>query len=165
MKRGNDGRGLGFPYDRVAVAVSDEIAACQLDAGRAAPRPEELASAHGVSLATAKRALLLAEWGELCRKGRGPLLIAPRTAPPPAPRQELPAQTMTGLFTVTLRRARETISVFATAIDLTSIDSLQRTLVDAIGRSGRDRAEVADYEMDVSNVGEPNPLLTFVSPS
>lgn len=56
------------------------MAARVLTGGSKAPRADELAAQHGVSLATAKRALaLLAEREELDRDGRDvPLVAMPR---------------------------------------------------------------------------------------
>ena len=130
--------------------------------------PDDLVVEHGVSLATAKRALvLLTEWGELEREGRGPLLVAARSEVDdnvvPADLDEV-APSVGMLFSVTVRRGQEAVAEFATVVDLASVDSLSRTLVDAVGRAGHERANAGDYEMDVRRVGDPTVLLTFVLP-
>ena len=65
------------PYEIVAHAVRSQVADGALATGSRAPRAPELAAQHGVSLATAKRALaLLAERGELERESRGVSIVA-----------------------------------------------------------------------------------------
>ena len=77
-----------YPYEVVAAAIGDQISAGTLVAGQPAPPARDLAAIHEVSLATAKRSLVLAvEWGLLERVAPGSYAVAagPEVAPPAEP--------------------------------------------------------------------------------
>ncbi|MHA6795932.1 tyrosine-type recombinase/integrase [Pseudonocardia bannensis] len=70
------------PYERVAAAVAQRVDDGELALGELAPATADLATDHGVSLATAGRAVaLLKEWGVLTAVGRGRARIAGRAVP------------------------------------------------------------------------------------
>ena len=65
------------PYQVVAAAVAGRVDSGALAPGAPAPTAAELAEEHAVSLATAKRSLvLLTEWNLLIRRNRNTLLVA-----------------------------------------------------------------------------------------
>lgn len=163
-----------YPYQAVAAAVAELIDDQSLAPGDPAPSAVDLAAQHEVSLATAKRSLvLLTEWGLLARQGRGPLCVAESLAAPipVAPAAEvlaLPVQiaaepTEARLLRLTVRHRGRIVTTFSTVLAPTNAAALHGVLASAVRRSGGDEAEIADYEMDVHAPGEPEPLLSFVA--
>jgi integrase len=76
------------PYEVVAAALAERIEHGALTSANDVPAAAELAAVHGVSLATAKRSLVLAqEWGLVTRIDRNTLRVVPQppTAEPPQP--------------------------------------------------------------------------------
>ena len=159
------------PYEIVAHAVRGQVTNGILPAGSRAPRAAELAAQHGVSLATAKRALaLLAERGELERDSRGVLLVtASRPSSMHAPAQvEVATQPQIGasahrLLLVVIRRCGLDVARFATVVDPQSAAALNRVIVDAVVRRGGLARDVGEYEMDLCEPNETVPFLTFVT--
>jgi DNA-binding FadR family transcriptional regulator len=156
------------PYEVVAAALAERIEQGALISAHDVPSAAELAAVHGVSLATAKRGLVLAqEWGLVARIDRNTLRVVsqPPTAEPPPPRPTAGPVPVTGidLLDLVLRRRDETIARFSTAADPTNAEHLQRLLADAVQRHGGDRSALAEYEMDVHQAGQPQPVMTFVS--
>ncbi|MCF7552557.1 tyrosine-type recombinase/integrase [Pseudonocardia sp. WMMC193] len=65
------------PYERVAAELARQVEGGELAAGDPAPEAETLAAGHGVSVATARRAVALArEWGLIFTDGTGRPRIA-----------------------------------------------------------------------------------------
>jgi DNA-binding transcriptional MocR family regulator len=157
-----------FPYQVVAAAIARQITEGVLGAGDAAPPAVELVARHEVSLATAKRSLvLLTEWGLLERLGRDVLRVA---APACAPVVEtasvaLPSTRMPGaaLLSLTVRRHGTTVAQFSTVADPTNASELHQVLAAAVVRAGGETGQISEYEMDVRLPSEPAALLTFVS--
>ncbi len=67
------------PYEKVAADIARRVEIGDLPPGSAAPTADQLATQHGVSVATARRGVALArEWGVLITKGPGnPRVPAP----------------------------------------------------------------------------------------
>ncbi len=158
------------PYEIVAHAVRCQVADGTLSIGSRAPRAAELAAQHGVSLATAKRALaLLAERRELERESRGVLLVAiPRSPTPAAAQVDVANQSQGGasahrLLLVVVRRRGLEVARFSTVVDPRSAAALNRVLVNAVIRGGGHTQDVGEYEMDLCELSEKAPFLTFVT--
>ncbi|MEK6442180.1 tyrosine-type recombinase/integrase [Pseudonocardia sp. T1-2H] len=157
-----------FPYQVVAAAIARQITEGVLAAGDAAPPAAELAARHEVSLATAKRSLvLLTEWGLLERLGHDVLRVA---APPSAPAAasastELPSTSMprAALLSLTVRRHGTTVAQFSTVADPTNGSDLYQVLAAAVARAGAETGQIGEYEMDVRLPSESAALLTFVA--
>jgi len=157
-----------YPYQVVATMVASDVADGMLPPGSLAPPAAELANRHGVSLATAKRSLvLLTEWGTLARHGRnelrvvGPALLPPVPLVPVAPPS---AEGRTGrLLALTVRRRGIEVARFSTVADLDSASELHEVLAAAVARAGGAPEEITDYEMDVRLPAEPALMLTFVA--
>lgn len=172
-----------YPYQVVAAAVAREVADGKLAPGDPAPSAPDLVKQHGVSLATAKRSLvLLTEWGTLARHGRSPLhvvgpgeeltplapvAVEPPSSPvaisPPPMAISPPVTAEAKLLTLTVRHRGQDVSTFSTAANPASPAALHSILAAAVRRAGGDEGEIGDYEMDVRITGEPEPLLTFVA--
>jgi hypothetical protein len=157
-----------FPYQVVAAVIARHITEGVLAAGDAAPPAVELAARHEVSLATAKRSLvLLTEWGLLERLGHNVLRVAvPSSAPVAAPAPVvLPSTSMPGaaLLSLTVRRHGTTVAQFSTVADPTNASELHQVLAAAVVRAGGDTWQISEYEMDVRLPSEPAALLTFVA--
>jgi len=159
-----------YPYQAVAAAVVRQVADGTLPPGLPAPPAAELATRHGVSLATAKRSLvLLTEWGTLARHGRNELrVVGPATVsqvplePDASPTADYRAGT---LLALTLRRRGTEVARFSTVADPASASELHEVLAAAVARAGGAPHEITDYEMDVRLRSESVPMLTFVTSS
>ncbi|GAA3242575.1 hypothetical protein GCM10017691_46780 [Pseudonocardia petroleophila] len=159
-----------YPYQAIAATVARQVADGTLPPGAPAPTAAELATRHGVSLATAKRSLvLLTEWGTLARHGRnelrvvGPVLVASVPLEPVAPPTE---DGQTGmLLALTVRRRGTEVARFSTFADPASSSELHEVLAAAVARAGGEPEEITDYEMDVRLPAVPAPILTFVASS
>jgi integrase len=153
------------PYEVVAAALAERIDQGALTSADAVPSAADLAATHGVSLATAKRALVLVqEWGLLARVDRNTLRIVPEPStsePPPQPSTAKPVP-VTGvvLLDLVLRRGGETITRFTTAADPTNAEQLLRLLAHAVRRRGGNVSSLTEYEMDVHPAGQPQPIMT-----
>lgn len=159
-----------YPYQAVAVAVAREVADGTLPTGAPAPLPAELATLHRVSLATAKRSLvLLTEWGTLARHGHTELrVVGPALVPsvPSVPVAPPTADGRTGtLLALTVRHRGTEIARFSTVADPSSASELHEVLAAAVARAGGAPVEITDYEMDVRLPSEPASMLTFVASS
>lgn len=156
-----------YPYEVVAAAVAGDIETGVLAAGAEAPLAADLAAAHSVSLATAKRGLVLAqEWGLLARIDRNRLEVVPPRAAVPAvsglPPVDVVESSGTVLLDLVVLRKGVPFTRFSSAADPHSADDLQRLLVGAVRRRGEIEA-LPEYEMDVHLAGNPQPLMTFVA--
>jgi integrase len=159
-----------YPYEVVAEAVRRRIADGALPSGSSAPRAVDLASQHGVSLATAKRGLaLLIERGELKRESRGVLLVvAPRSLTPAAAPVAVAAQPHGGasagrLLHVTVQRRSLEVARFSTVVDPHNAAALNHVLVNAVIRNGGFSQDIGEYEMDLREPNDGRLLLTFVA--
>ena len=156
------------PYEVVAAALAERIEQGALTSADVVPSAADLAAVHGVSLATAKRGLVLAqEWGLLARIDRNTLQVVPQPAPTESPPPPSTAKPVSGtgvvLLDLVLRRGGETITRFTTAADPANAEHLQRLLADAVERRGGAGSALAEFEMDVHDAGQPQPIMTFVS--
>ncbi len=157
-----------YPYQLVAATVAREVADGTLPPDSPAPLAAELATRYGVSLATAKRSLvLLTEWGTLARHGRHELRVVEPALDPPVPPAPVTPPTADGrtgmLLALTVRRRGTEIARFSTVADPASASELHEVLAAAVARAGGAPDEIADYEMDVRLPAEPAPILTFVA--
>lgn len=158
-----------YPYEVVAAGIARKIEQGTLTPTSEVPSAVELAATYGVSLATAKRGLTLAQdWGLLTRIDRNHLRVTPRpiaaeTAPAPsAPVENIPSNGAV-LLDLVLLRLGAPITRFTSAADPRSVEDLQRLLIDAVRRRGGDVAALAEYEMEVHSAGNPEPIMTFVA--
>lgn len=153
------------PYQVVAASVALRIDAGSLAPGAPAPVASELVVEHGVSLATAKRALvLLQEWGHIGRWNRTALVVATPPEPPAEPvlpKPPIAADDAGGLLNFVLRRRGEILARFSSVADPNSAVELHEMLCDAVQRAGG--GDVAEYELDVARPGDRDPLMTFVA--
>jgi integrase len=158
------------PYQVVAAEVARQIDSGSLAPGALAPSAAELVVQHQVSLATAKRSLvLLTEWGLLTRLSRNALVIvAPVTllSDSERPRTAVASIVVADkddsevLLRFVLRRRGADIARFSSVADPNNPAELRQMLVDAVERSGG--GNLAEYELDVVRPGDRDPLLTFV---
>lgn len=157
-----------YRYQAVATVVAGQVADGTLPPGAPAPPAAELATRHGVSLATAKRSLaLLTEWGTLAMHGRTELrVVGPATVPkaPPWPVVSQVMEDRSGtLLGFTVRRRGAELARFSTVADPASASDLHEVLAAAVARAGGALEEITDYEMDVRLPAESAPLLTYVA--
>lgn len=158
------------PYQVVAAAVARQVECGTLRPGAAPPTAAELAAEHGVSLATAKRSLvLLTDWGVLVRRDRSMLFVAAAPAQPSTVDIDKPAPVVSplsgngaDLLAFTLRHRGAVVTRFSSLADPGDAVGLRHVLVDAVARSGSD-GELFEYELDVTRPGATAPLLTFVA--
>jgi DNA-binding transcriptional MocR family regulator len=158
------------PYQVVAAAVSLRIEAGSLVPGALAPAAPELAVEHGVSLATAKRSLaLLQEWGQVVRRDKTALVVAPLASAPEPTRTMPPLPDATtgsttgntsGLLCFVLVRRGATLARFSSVADPTNPAELHEMLRGAVERAGG--GDLAEYELDVARPSSRDLLLTFV---
>jgi integrase len=157
-----------FPYQVVAAAIARQITEGVLAVGDAAPPAVELAARHHVSLATAKRSLvLLTEWGLLERLGHDVLRVAAPSGGPVAEAAlaALPSKNLPGaaLLSLTVRRHGAAVAQFSTVADPTNASELHQVLAAAVVRAGGEAGQISEYEMDVHLPSESAALLTFVA--
>ena len=124
------------PYQVVAGALALRIEAGSPGPGAPAPAAGELAVEYGVSLATAKRALvLLQEWGQVVRRERNALVVAALPASRVEPTQLRPPPSVAAnadgagnagsLLSFVLRRQGATLARFSSVADPTNPAELQ----------------------------------------
>lgn len=78
-----------YPYELIAADLARRATSGELAPGALAPMAAELVREHGVSLATARRAVALAkEWGVLTNDGNGRPRVAAGRDAPSAPAEE-----------------------------------------------------------------------------
>ncbi len=158
-----------YPYEVVAAGLAGRIDDGTLAEGDEVPPATELATTYGVSLATAKRGVVLAQdWGLLTRIDRNRVEVAPRPMVADLlPSQSVPVQSrpVSGvvLLDLVLLRVGVPITRFTSAADPRSAEDLQRLLVDAVRRRGGDVEALAEYELEVRTVGDPEPIMTYVA--
>jgi integrase len=154
-----------YPYEVVAVALAGQVTAGTLPIGSFLPPSADIAVAHGVSVSTAKRALLLArDWGLVERVGRNRLRVvdAISTAAPSSER----ATTEPGgevLLDLVIRHRGTVVARFSSVVDHRSATELHQVLVDAVGRLGGDVRRLPEYEMDLRTAGKDELITTFVA--
>lgn len=157
-----------FPYERVASAVHQEILAGALAPGSQPPTAAELMQTHGVSLATAKRALaLMVEFGLLKRTSRSDLRVPIRTAVPAepaaveaAPVAEVEQKPMLD-FALLCRGAE--IYRFCAVADPDDAASLAEVLDSAIVRRGGQEPDRRVFELEVRLAGQIELRRTFAA--
>lgn len=154
-----------YPYQVVAAAVARQVADGTLLPGSPALPAAELATRHGVSLATVKRSLvLLTEWGTLARHGHSELRVVGPVLVPSVPLA--PVAPPTGMLLALTVRCRGTeVARFSTVADPASASELHEVLAAAVARAGGASEGITDYEMAVHLPGAAAPMLTFVASS
>jgi integrase len=154
-----------YPYEVVAVALAGQVTAGTLPIGSFLPPSADIAVAHGVSVSTAKRALLLArDWGLVERVGRNRLRVvdAISTAAPSSER----ATTEPGgdvLLDLVIRHRGTVVARFSSVVDHRSATELHQVLVDAVDRLGGDISRLPEYEMDLRAADKDELITTFVA--
>jgi integrase len=156
-------------YEVIAADLGRRIEEGSLTPEDDVPTAAALAVEHEVSLATAKRALALAQdWGLLERLDRNTLRVvtpAPvEAAPEPgllSPVIGVPGGART-MLTFTLRHRGSRLTRFSAVADLSDGEALEQLLTDAVARSGGSPDLVGEYEMDVERAGVDEPLMTLV---
>jgi integrase len=158
-----------YPYEVIAADLARQIEEGSLGSDDDVPAAASVAAEHDVSLATAKRALMLAqEWGLLERSDRNTLRVVgpePAQEPPvvefPSAAVGRPRRALT-MLTFTLRHGGARIARFSAVADLADGEGLEQLLADAVNRSGGSPDQIAEYEMDVERPGESDPVMTLV---
>lgn len=160
-----------FPYEVVATTLADQM---RRDASaRCGPASAaDLAAQHSVSLATAKRALVLArDWGLVERDERNqPCAVACTNAQ----QAEDPSFSGSGgaeafddrddvLLDLTIKHRGVVVARFSSVADRRSATELQQVLADAVERLGGDAERLTEYEMDLRCGGEEKLITTFVA--
>jgi integrase len=165
-------------YQRIAVALRDEILDGTLLPGLPIPTIKELATSCGVSVPTAKRAVdLLAVWdfvhvtpGQRTLVRRLPTdLRGLETASiedhrrsgsaPPA----IPASGDAALLDLEVRRLGQPAHQVRCSANSNDAATLHRLLVDAVRRDGGKPRDIGDYELVVRRAGEAEVVTTFVA--
>lgn len=159
-----------YPYEVIAADLGQRIEAGSLAPDDNVPSAAALAVEHKVSLATAKRALALAqEWGLLERSDPTTLRVVAAAPAKAAPEVDLPASVVGApsgartMLTFTLRHRGACVTRFSAVADPTNGEALEQLLADAVVRSGACPELVGEYEMDVERTGEAEPLMTLVT--
>lgn len=164
------------PYERVAAAVAQWIEDGELAPGELAPATADLAAEHGVSLATAGRAVaLLKEWGLLTAVGRARARVARSAAPVPvvdAEAEEVaapaePAGESVGFCSVTLRgpdgRRYPARVVPGSLADPGAfrVHLLGIARIEVPERTDEGEAWIGDFELEVDEIGTERPPVTL----
>jgi integrase len=159
------------PYLRIAGALQHAIEAGLITPGSVLPAVKQIASAYGVSVGTAHRALgVLAAAGHVESRGaQGTRVVwtvpdqaADLAAAGPA---DCPSATAGPRFVQLEIRCRgEVASRLMAVVDPRNPAELERLLADALRRAGRPAAAIGDYEMDIRGE-DGQDLGTFVVPS
>jgi integrase len=154
------------PYERVAVAVRDDIYDGKYPIGLQLPPVKRLAREHGVAPSTAHQAVkLLREWG-LVRVATGlPTIVLPRSGDAVDRAAEPTHQTSNANgvgpgevrpLDLEVRRLGVPVVRLRTSADPSDTATLHRLLLGAIKRDGRQPAEIEDYELLVRDGDAPN---------
>jgi hypothetical protein len=155
------------PYERIAAELARQVETGELRAGELAPKAEALAADHGVSLATARRAMTLAkDWGALIADNSGRPRIARRRSFPPVDAEVQQATTGDASYwsVVVSGPGGERFAARTVRGDLARPDSFRSHLI-GIVRAERPDLEgqpegvwVGDYELHLSRPGQSEPL-------
>ena len=159
-----------YPYEVIAAELGRRIEEGSLTLEDDVPSAATLAVAHDVSLATAKRALALAqEWRLVERSDRNTLRVVARMSSVAAASEAEPAAAAAKapcrarpMLTFTLRRRGARVTRFSAAADPSDGEALEQLLADAVARSGGAPERIGEYEMDVELAGTVEPLMTLV---
>jgi integrase/DNA-binding transcriptional regulator YhcF (GntR family) len=165
-------------YQRIAVALRDQVLDGTPLPGLPIPTIKELATTYSVSVPTAKRAVdLLAEWG-FVHVTPGQRTLVRRLPPdlrgletvsiedhrrsgsaPPA----IPASRDAALLDLEVRRLGQTAHRVRCTANPNDAATLHRLLVDAVRRDGGKPRDIGDYELVVRRAGEAEVVTTFVA--
>ena len=154
------------PYEQLAVELRDRIHAGKLVAGLPIPPIKQLAVEHGVSVATAQRAVrLLNEWGYVeVNVGRRTLVRLPTRAEAAADQaRQSGRHGGAELLDLEIRHLGETVNRLSTVADPANAGALRKLLADAVRRAGD--SAIGDYEMVIRYWGELGVVTTFVASS
>lgn len=164
------------PYERIAAQLRHDILTGVLTHGAHAPSIKEIAAEHGVSAATARRAMdLLNTWGLVAStQGRRATVVHPNQSTHSDPKVLAGASvadvSMTGvsppdkqLLDLEVRRLGQMVKKMTTEADPSDACELRQLLVDAIKRDGQHESKIAEYEMDIRYPGESEVVTTFVT--
>ncbi|WP_245585709.1 tyrosine-type recombinase/integrase [Pseudonocardia asaccharolytica] len=163
------------PYEAVAAALRREMEAGSVTVGEQLPAIKNLAEAHGVSAATAQRAVsLLQTWGYVeVLPGRGVRVLYtdpidttdhlpdPASSSNGSPLGEHPRRQ---LFDLVIRHRGTVVARLTTELDRTNAAELREVMSAAVRRSGGDDADIGEYEMELREAGEDELVTTFVAP-
>jgi len=156
------------PYEVVAADLARRVEGGELEPGSVAPTAAELVEAHGVSVATARRAVALAkEWGVLVNDSHGRPRVAdhPKAEPPADPRTADAGAATDSMYMSVVVTGLAGLRCAPRLIRcrLDDPDALRSHLV-GIAKAEvpalRDAAEaswVGDFEMEVSKPGSVEP--------
>lgn len=149
------------PYEKLAVAVVEQVRSGKLSPGDEVPSLKEFAREHGVSVGTAQRAVqLLKEWGTVeVAQGRratistGAAITTSEAADvePPVENAEAERAGPGGaeLLEFKVRYLGEPVQSFSAEAEPGDANQLRRLLAAAVRRDGREESEILDYEMGV----------------
>lgn len=165
-----------YPYEKLAAAILDEIAAGRFEVGAFLPGQKVLAAERGVAVGTAHRAMdLLREEGFVeVRPGHGfrvvarpgaanPIRGAQLLLPVPPARSAEVATNASGrrLLNLELRLGATMLSRFMAEANPTDAGELRGLLADAVRRVAGD-ADISLYELDLCDASGL-PIETFVA--
>jgi integrase/DNA-binding transcriptional regulator YhcF (GntR family) len=156
------------PYEHLAVELRDRIRSGELVTGLPIPPIKQLAAEHGVSVATAQRAVgLLSDWGFVeVNTGRRTLVRSPNHAGVAADEPGRSShRAREELLDLEVRRLGETVNRLRTVADPVDADALRKLLGDAVRRDGGEASAIGDYELVVRYPGERGVVATFVASS
>jgi integrase len=165
------------PYQRIAVELRSQILDGTLVQGLPLPTIKQLASTHGVSVPTAKRAVdLLASWGYVSVvPGQRTLVRSFSVGPehdtaqeyesdqPRVPPARAERNGSVSSLDLEVRHLGKVAGKLRTAAYPEDSDTLHRLLVQAIRRGGGDVTEIGDYELIVRHAGTDEVVATYVA--
>ncbi|KAA2265233.1 tyrosine-type recombinase/integrase [Solihabitans fulvus] len=170
------------PYEKIAAAIRQRILDGELKVGDPAPSLKDIAAEHQVAAGTAHRAMaLLKEWGLVeASRGRRAVVVSTEALPSREPTNSEPSQPVGILATTVtapsgavgverkaleleIRRKGYVVAKLTAEADPEELGELRQLLVDGILRDGYDESRIAEYEMDVHYLGNPDLLMTFVA--
>jgi DNA-binding transcriptional regulator YhcF (GntR family) len=156
------------PYQQLAFELRDRIRGGVLVADLPIPPVKQLAVEHGVSVATAQRAVrLLRDWGYV-EVNSGRRTLVRRLSPADAAAEQVGrsgSRARAELVDLEIRRLGETVTRLSTVVDPADAGALRKLLGDAVRRDGRGASALGDYEMVVRYSGERGVVATFVATS
>jgi integrase len=161
------------PYQRLAVALREQVLAGAFVPGLPLPSMKRLADEHGVAISTARKAVnLLGEWGLVdISQGRSTVVrkLQGREVPeiaydaPSSASKIDPGDSAQEWLDLEIRRLGRTVARLAAQATPSDGNELRQLLTDAVKRDGQPASAIGGYEMVVRRAGESEPLRTFVT--
>ena len=166
------------PFERIATDLRGRVDDATLPPGSLLPTIKEIAAQYEVSVGTAYRAVaLLAAWGRVdLRRGRRavitPVVVSVVETTEADDLRPVEADNTWDLgigrrrlLDLVVKRRGHIVAEVSAESDPDDASELQRLLIDALRRDGRDESELSDFTMEVTDAATHARLRTFVASS